>query len=149
MRLSRRELIALMLGTPALATGCSSPPVVPLHGELLGQSFDIGHRLRDGFRPRPADDQWRDVQVVIVGGGAAGLSAGRALLQGKCDDFVVLELEPVAGGTSRSDKAGDIAYPWGAHYVPVPLADNKPLIRLFTEMGVVESLAADGSPVVA
>lgn len=149
MRLSRRELIALMLGAPALATGCSSPPVVPLHGELFGQSFDIGHRLRDGFRPRPADDQWRDVQVVIVGGGAAGLSAGRALLHGKCDDFVVLELEPVAGGTSRSDKAGDIAYPWGAHYVPVPLADNVPLIRLFTEMGVVESLAPDGSPIVA
>lgn len=148
-RLSRRELIALMLGAPALLTGCSSKPPLPPQGELFGQSWQIGHRLRDGFRPQPADDQWRDVEVAIVGGGAAGLSAAWTLKNAGCHDFVVLELETVAGGTSRSETKGDFAYPWGAHYVPVPLADNEPLIRLFTEMGVVESLADDGSPIVA
>lgn len=149
MGLSRRELIALMLGVPALAAGCRDKAVVTCDGELFGQSFDIGHRLRDGFRPVPASDAWREIPVVIVGGGAAGLSAGWALQQSGIRDFIILELESVAGGTSRSGQSELVAYPWGAHYVPVPLAHNKPLIRLFQQMGIVESLADDGSPIVA
>ncbi len=148
MRLSRRELIAVMLGTPAMLAGCGSAPPLPPQGELLGQSFEIGHRIRDGFRPVPSDDVWDDVRVVIVGGGAAGLSAAWKLRQAGCDDFVVLELEPVAGGTSRFGQCELTPYPWGAHYVPVPLAENQSLIRLLDEMGVVESVANDGSPVV-
>ena len=148
MRLSRRELIAVMLGTPAILAGCGSSPRLPPEGELLGQSFEIGHRIRYGFRPVPSDDAWEDARIVIVGGGAAGLSAAWKLRQAGCDDFVVLELEPVAGGTSRSGQCELTPYPWGAHYLPVPLADNQPLIRLLDEMGVVESVANDGSPVV-
>ena len=147
MRLNRRELIAAMLGLPALMAGCSSSVPLP-PGELLGQSLAIGHRLREGIRPRPPDDNWQTVQVVIVGAGAAGLSAARRLLQRGCEDFVVLELEQVAGGTSRSDQGDLVPHPWGAHYVPVPLAHNKSLIELFIEMGLVESIASDGSPLI-
>lgn len=86
--------------------------------------------------------------MVIVGGGAAGLAAARQLHQAGCADFVVLELEPVAGGTSRSGQCDLSAYPWAAHYVPVPLPHNQPLIALLQELGVVESLADDGSPVI-
>lgn len=148
-RLSRRELIAAMLGVPALLTGCTGTQRLPPHGELLGQSASIGHKLRDGFRPRPAADQWQDVQVVIIGGGVAGLAAAWKLKQVGCHDFVVLELEEEPGGTSRSGKSAVSAYPWGAHYVPVPLPDNTELIRLLTEMNVVESILEDGSPVIA
>ena len=128
--------------------GCAAAPPIPAEGELFGQSLEIGHRLRDGFRPRPAVDRWRNVQVAIVGGGAAGLSAAWRLRQEGCEDFVVLELEDVIGGTSRSGQCDVSAYPWGAHYLPVPLADNRQLIRLLKEMGVVESIANDGSPVI-
>jgi protoporphyrinogen oxidase len=149
VRFSRRELIAAMLGAPALLAGCSSVPKLPIAGELLGQSAEIGHRIRDGFRPRPAADRWEHVQVAIVGGGAAGLSAAWRLKQAGCEDFVVLELEPEAGGTSRSGRSDLSAYPWGAHYLPVPLASHRLLIRLLSEMGVVTDLDEDGSPVVA
>ncbi|MBC7822240.1 MAG: hypothetical protein IAG10_35595, partial [Planctomycetaceae bacterium] len=56
MPLTRRELILTLLGTPALLTaGCSTAPRLPPAGELLGQSLEIGHRLRDGFRwPQPS-----------------------------------------------------------------------------------------------
>ncbi|MBS0204329.1 MAG: FAD-dependent oxidoreductase [Planctomycetes bacterium] len=148
MRLSRRELIAAILGTPALLAGCAAEARLPAEGELLGQSAEIGHRLRDGFRPQPTGDQWRDVQVAIVGGGASGLAAGWNLMKAGCDDFVILELEPVHGGTSRSGRSDLTRYPWGAHYIPVPLAENTRLIELLTEMRVVESVAEDGSPVV-
>lgn len=150
MTLTRRELILTLLGAPALLTsGCSATPRLPPAGELLGQSLEIGHRLRDGFRPQPNADQWRDVGVVIVGGGVAGLSAAWRLKKNGCEDFVVLELEPQPGGTSRSGRCELTPYPWGAHYLPVPLAHNHDLIRLLDEMGVVESLADDGSPVIA
>jgi hypothetical protein len=149
VRLSRRELIAAMLGAPALLNGCSTDVEVPLDGELYGQSLDIGHRLRDGFRPRPSSHDWQQVDVAIVGAGAAGLSAAWKLQRAGCSDFVVLELEPEVGGTSRSGRSNVSSYPWGAHYVPVPLASNIPLIELLAEMGVVESIARDGSPVIA
>ena len=88
MRLNRRELIATLLGAPAFLAGCSTATPAALQGELLGQSSGIGHRLRDGFRPTPAADAWRDTKVVIVGGGIAGLSAAWKLTQQGLDDFV-------------------------------------------------------------
>ena len=150
MTLTRRELILTLLGAPALlASGCSESRRLPPAGELLGPALEIGHRLRDGFRPQPNADQWKDVAVVIVGGGVAGLSAAWRLKQSGCEDFVVLELEQQAGGTSRSGLCDLTPYPWGAHYLPVPLSHNRDLIRLLDEMGVVDSLADDGSPVIA
>lgn len=150
MPLTRRELILTLLGTPALfSAGCSDSPRLPPAGELLGQSWEIGHRLRDGYRPQPNADQWQDVGVVIIGGGVAGLSAAWRLKQNGCEDFVVLELESQPGGTSRSGGCELTPYPWGAHYLPVPLPHNRDLIRLLDEIGVVESMADDGAPVIA
>ena len=56
----------------------------------------------------------------------------------------MLELETVPGGTSRSGHSSLTAYPWGAHYVPVPMAENRSLIAILREMGVIERLDADG-----
>lgn len=131
-----------------MAAGCGTPTLPLPAGELLGQSFEMGHRLRDGFRPLPLDTAWQDVGVVIVGGGAAGLSAARRLQQAGCTDYVVLELENVSGGTSRCGRCELTPYPWAAHYVPIPLPDNQELIEFFQELGVVESIATDGSPVI-
>jgi len=149
MPLNRRELIALLLGAPALTVaGCSKSPIIPPAGELLGQSLEIGHRLRDGFRPQPAPDAWNEVSVVIVGGGAAGLSAAWRLAQAGFQDYVILELEGVTGGTSRSGSSALTPYPWGAHYVPVPFAENQRLIQLISDMDMLESININGSPVV-
>src|SRR5437762_786758 len=56
---------------------------------------------------------------------------------------------PAAGGTSRGGESAAGPHPWGAHYVPVPLADNKLLATLLDEMGVIERRAADGTPEIA
>ena len=40
-------------------------------------------------------------------------------------------------------------YPWGAHYIPVPQPENRPLIDLLNEMGVLERTDEHGRPVVA
>jgi phytoene dehydrogenase-like protein len=146
--LTRRELLASFLGLPAALAGCSSSVPLPA-GEIIGPSEGMGHRLRDGERFTPPADRWERRAVVIVGGGIAGLAAAWRLHRADFHDFVLLELEPAPGGTSRSGTAGTFAYPWGAHYVPVPLAENRLFISLLNEMGVLDGRDAEGGPIVA
>jgi protoporphyrinogen oxidase len=151
LELRRRELLATFLGFPAaLAAGCRPQGArLPAEGTIVGASADIGHRLRDGLRRTPAEDRWKSTGVAIVGGGVAGLSAAWRLRRAGFDDFVLLELEPEAGGTSQSDTIGGIPCPWGAHYLPVPLKENRALIALLDEIGVLEGTDDEGDPIVA
>ncbi|HEY8176341.1 MAG TPA: FAD-dependent oxidoreductase [Gemmatimonadaceae bacterium] len=142
MELSRRDLLTAFLGAPLAALACQRKLRAPLpEGEIAGASDSVGHRLRAAARAVPAADAWRSHDLVIVGAGMSGLSAAWRLEHAGFHDYVLLELEPVAGGTSRSGKSRVSAYPWGAHYIPAPMADNRALIRLLGEMGVIE----DGS----
>ena len=105
-----------------------------------------GHRVRDGLLlPGIRSEK---IPIVIVGGGMAGLSAAWKLERSGVRDFVVLELEDHAGGTSASGANQVSKYPWGAHYVPVPLPDSKNLIELLSEMGTIESIDSSGHPIV-
>ena len=150
-RPSRRDLLAAFLGAPALVTsGCHSEDVPALPpGEIVGPSDSLGHRLRDGWRPVPAADAWEKHRIVIVGGGVAGLAAAWRLHRAGVTDFVLLELEPAPGGTSRGGEAASGPHPWGAHYIPAPLAENALLISLLEELGIVEGRQPDGSPIIA
>jgi phytoene dehydrogenase-like protein len=116
-------------------------------GSIVGGAHPRGHKLREGFRPKP--DRWTETDVVIVGGGVAGLSAAWTLERRQRRDFVVLELEDAAGGTARSGANAITPYPWGAHYVPVPSESNHALIRLLEEVGAVTGRDAAGRPVYA
>jgi hypothetical protein len=147
---SRRDLLAAFLGVPvALAAGCSDEPQPSFDGRIVGASDGLGHRLRDGFRPMPAADAWERCAVIIVGGGVAGLSAAWRLARSGFHDFVLLELEPAPGGTARFGTGAVVPYPWGAHYIPAPLQENRGLVTLLDEMGVLEGRDADGEPIVA
>ena len=50
-------------------------------GRITGASSAAGHRLRDGKFPAPA--RTLTAEVVIVGGGIAGLAAGLPPRQGR------------------------------------------------------------------
>lgn len=146
--LNRRELILTLLGAQVAASAGCSRRTLPDQGVLLRTNFAVGHKIRDGFRPSVDRKDLQDVSVVIVGGGMAGLSAAWRLLEAGFTDFTLLELEEEPGGTARGGRTGDFAYPWGAHYVPVPMPENGTLIRLLDDLGVVESFRDDGSPVI-
>ncbi|MBI3270376.1 MAG: FAD-dependent oxidoreductase [Planctomycetes bacterium] len=150
--MTRRESLAWLLGAPWLlaAGGCGreakAPSLPP--GELVGASDALGHRLRAGPPAvRPPDGAWRDLDVLIVGGGVAGLAAAWRLEHAGLHDFVLLELEPALGGTSRSGRSVVCPYPWGAHYLPLPRKQNRALVRLLEELGALEGTDPDGEPV--
>lgn len=144
---TRRDLLATFLGLSALVpSGCRrSAPLPP--GELVGANVTLGHRLRQGPPPRPAD--FESIPIVIVGAGVAGLAAAWRLVRAGLERFVLVELESEPGGTSRAGSSGVVPHPWGAHYLPAPMKDNKALLILLREMGVVEGLDETGQPVYA
>jgi monoamine oxidase len=83
------------------------------------------------------------VPLVIVGGGVAGLSAAWRLAKRGYTDFVLLELEDRAGGNARWGENEVSAYPWAAHYVPVPGRETVLVRELFEELGVWKDGAWD------
>lgn len=108
----------------------------PITGSFVFESHPLGHRLRDhGEFRRPA--QTVKIPLVIVGGGVAGLSAAWRLDKRGFRDFVVLELESQAGGNARWGENEVSAYPWAAHYVPVPSKKAALVRELFEELGVL------------
>lgn len=113
-----------------------------IDGQFVNEAFALGHRLRDhGGFATPGRTERR--KIVVVGGGMAGLSAAWRLNKRGFRDFVLLEMEPSAGGNSRWGENEITAYPWAAHYVPVPDA-QEPLVReLFEELGVLKDGAWD------
>lgn len=151
LAMNRRELLASFLGLPlAMIGGCGvSGPQLPPAGKIVGAAAGLGHKLRDGFKPTVKDTAWVDTEVVIVGGGIAGLSAARQLRRQGIDDFVLIEIEDKLGGTSVSGESDLVEYPWGAHYLPVPLPHNGPLIELLKEIDVFDGEDGNGMPVVA
>jgi phytoene dehydrogenase-like protein len=152
---TRREWIvaagagALAACTPARASR-RGPITLPREGEIVGASDKLGHRLRDQPPPSlPAGAAREKTGVLIVGGGVAGLAAAWRLLRAGVEDFTLLELEPVVGGTARGGALGGLACPWGAHYISAPRAEQRALCTLLAELGLFEGVDADGDPVVA
>ncbi len=101
------------------------------------QGLDQGHRIRD--KARFATPRRRErIPVVIAGGGVAGLSAAWRLDKRGFRDFVVLEMEAQAGGNARSGQNEITAYPWAAHYLPVPDKHEALVRELCEELGLLQ-----------
>ncbi|MCP4943478.1 MAG: FAD-dependent oxidoreductase [Planctomycetaceae bacterium] len=148
-KLSRRQLLTALLGLQfAHSVGCGTSKLPPA-GELTHTRFDIGHLLRDGAKKTISPDTYEDVGVTIVGGGIAGLAAAWRFKRAGFNDFVLAELEANPGGTARGGSRNGFKFPWGAHYIPVPMPENQALIQLLSEMQVIEALSEDGRPVVS
>ena len=102
----------------------------------MGASDMLGHRLRDGSLPSPSRS--RHAHVAIVGAGVSGLSAAWILARAGIDDFAVLELEPEAGGNARAGQNAISAYPWGAHYLPIPTMESRATREMLAEFGILQ-----------
>lgn len=96
----------------------------------------LGHRLRDGGLPTPSET--RRTGTLIVGGGISGLSAAWALARAGRDDFIVLEMDDQPGGNSRGGQSTLVAYPWGAHYLPLPGPEAIWVRELLSELNVLQ-----------
>jgi hypothetical protein len=122
------------VAAPALV-GLSAKAERRIDGQFVNDGFPLGHRLRD-HAAFAAPKRSQKIGIVIVGGGIAGLTAAWRLHKKGFRDFVVLEMEPDAGGNSRWGQNEITAYPWAAHYVPVPGPHETLARELFEDLGV-------------
>jgi NAD(P)-binding Rossmann-like domain len=127
------------LGTGSAALiGLSLKSERKIDGSFVNEAAAAGHLLRDR-KSFPAAKQTVRTPIVIVGGGISGLSAAWRLKKRGFEDFVLLEMNEQAGGNARSGENEITAYPWAAHYVPVPGAQAAYVRELFTDLGVLKN----------
>lgn len=131
--MKRRQFLQGALALPWLA-GCYSASQPALQGGIVGANFRLGHRLR---QPLQRAGKPRAVDVLIAGGGIAGLTAAWRLRHGGIENFELLELEAEVGGNSRAARYAESPAPWAAHYLPVPTRESTVVRRLLSEMGLL------------
>jgi len=145
--MNRRNFIknsAAIISAGSLLQQCTMANGQRVSGSILGANSTTGHLLRDA--------KWEDsstiinTDTIIIGGGVSGLSAARWLQQEGMDDFIVLELDKKAGGNSVGGKNETSAYPWGAHYVPLPNNDLKEYLTFLDEANVITGYNEKGLP---
>jgi len=134
LKLGRRKFIGL---SSAALAGLSLKSEKKIEGGFVNDSFQMGHLLRDRAS-FPASKRREKYAVVIVGGGIAGLSAAWRLRKRGFTDFVLLEMNAQPGGNARWGENEITAYPWAAHYVPVPGPKAVYVRELFEDLGVLK-----------
>lgn len=132
MKLGRRQFLGL---SSAAVIGLSVKSEKKIQGSFVNDAFQMGHLLRDRAL-FPSAKRIERFPVVIVGGGIAGLSAAWRLRKRGFTDFVLLEMNAQAGGNARWGENEITAYPWAAHYVPVPGPKAVYVRELFEDLGV-------------
>ncbi len=148
----RRLFLKGLLGGPAvllLGTQAACKPadaLAHITGSIVGANFKTGHLARNADAlPKPSKTIATD--VLIVGGGISGLSAKRWLEKEGHRNVLLLEMDDHVGGNSHYGKNEVSAYPWGAHYLPVPDVRNKELLDFLRQAGVITGYSETGLPV--
>lgn len=148
-RWSRRRVLGTvapgLAGMASVGPSCGAPPPV-VERAFVGQDPARGHRLRDGsVAAAPVSERIR-CDVLVVGGGAAGMAAAWRLRRAGATGVHVVELEPEVGGTARAGATPRSRYPMGAHYLPAPHPELVGLRVLLRELGIVIGHGDDGEP---
>jgi len=117
-KLPRRDFIKFVVAG-SIASGCpinealfAEGPGASPQAAVEGEHYEVCHQIRDGHS-FATPDATRKVDIVIVGGGMAGLSAAY-FLRGK--DFLLLEKEDHFGGNAYQEEFAGQAYSTGAAY---------------------------------
>ncbi len=133
--MDRRKFLGL---SSAALVGISLKSERQIAGSFVNDSFQAGHLIRNRAN-FPAAKRVEKIPVVIVGGGIAGLSAAWRLRKRGFKDFVLLEMNETAGGNARWGENEITAYPWAAHYIPVPGPKAIYVRELFEDLGVLQN----------
>ncbi|WP_137938191.1 NAD(P)/FAD-dependent oxidoreductase [Chitinivorax sp. B] len=123
--------------TAALAlTGCGKLPRLGLPIQVYYPGMQAGHILRDKPSTSPPTMRLK-VGTVIVGSGIGGLMAAWKLWREGYRDLLLIS-GPELGGNAAGGRFGNIPYPRGAHYLPLPSLESTHIREMLQDVGVIE-----------
>ena len=136
--LNRRSFLLLSAASAASAlTACCGKALFETTPQVAYPGMREGHLLRDRAA-LPSASAVIDVDVVILGGGVAGLSAAWRLSKAGHHRFLLID-GPEFGGNAAGGQFGDLPYPRGAHYLPLPSLESRHVREMLFEFGVIEA----------
>jgi NAD(P)-binding Rossmann-like domain len=133
--MKRRDFL---LSAAALAAGGGA---VFAAGQRISASVEypgreLGHWLRDATSlPQPTETL--DTEVLIAGSGIAGLTAAWRLAKRGARDVLMVS-GPELYGNAAAGSDGDLVYPTGAHYLPLPSMESTHVREMLHEFGVIQ-----------
>ena len=134
--MKRRDFIVT---TAALAGGSAglfqAEERIEAHVDYPGR--EQGHWLRD-VHALPSPVESIDTDVLIAGGGIAGLTAAWSLRRHGVRD-VLLITGPETHGNAAAGRDGDLVFPTGAHYLPLPSMESTHVREMLAEFGIIRS----------
>ena len=85
----------------------------------------------------PAPAETLETEVLVAGSGVAGLTAAWALKKGGVNEvLVVAGPEPHGNAAGASD--GELHFPTGAHYLPLPSLQSRHMREMLFEFGILQ-----------
>jgi NAD(P)-binding Rossmann-like domain len=132
----RSFLFAAAAGAAAVGAGVGYARWREIDPLIHAPGRELGHYLRDrGSVPPPSEVI--EVDVAIFGAGMAGLTAAWQLRRDGHDDFLIVD-GPEPFGNAAGGKYGDLAYPTGAHYLPVPSRECAHVRDILFDLGILQ-----------
>lgn len=98
-----------------------------------------GHYLRDHLRDRqalPAPAEVIEADVAVLGSGIAGLTAAWKLHREGVGNVLMVD-GPEPFGNAAGGAYGELAYPTGAHYLPIPPQECLHVRHLLYDLGII------------
>lgn len=121
----------LMLGAASALAGCGRLGSLGLPITVYLPGMAEGHLLRDGH-PFPPPSGTITVDTVVVGSGIAGLTAAWKLQKEGHRDVLLLD-GPEFAGNASAGHFGDLRYPRGAHYLPLPTRESSHIREMLAD----------------
>jgi hypothetical protein len=94
-----------------------------------------GHLLRSN-KNWPAPSLHLETGVLILGSGVAGLTAAWKMNKHGQHNFLVLD-GPDPFGNAGAGQFGELAYPTGAHYLPLPSPESTHVREILSDCGII------------
>ncbi len=95
-----------------------------------------GHFLRER-KALPPPSEVIQTDVLILGSGIAGLTAAWKLSKEGKQDFLMLD-GPQLYGNAAGGHFGDLAYPTGGHYLPLPSPESLHVREILSDLGIIQ-----------
>jgi len=105
-------------------------------GTVTYPGRDLGHRLRDA-KSLPTPTETLETEVLVAGSGIAGLTSAWQLHKRGVADVMVVP-GPERYGNAAGGRDGDLVFPTGAHYLPLPAMESTHMREMLSDFGVIQ-----------